>query len=57
MLEKTQCRDCLIPDQDTRDKYTSSWLDDQKKDPQKALDDIEFEEAFWENERYYYCVA
>lgn len=57
MLESTQCRDCFVPDQNTSKKYSPTWLDAQKKDPQKAVDDIAFEQAFWENKDYYYCVA
>lgn len=57
MLESVQCRDCLIPDQKTKQTYTADWLATQKKNPQIALDDILFEQASFENKNYYYCVA
>ncbi len=56
-LEQAQCRDCLVPPMDMKEKYVSSRLEQQQKDPQKALDDISVGEAWWENKSYYYCVA
>ena len=56
-LEQAQCRDCLVPPLDMKEKYVSSRLAQQQKDPQKALDDITVGEAWRENKSYYYCVA
>ena len=56
-LEQAQCRDCLVPPMDMKEKYVRSRLEQQQKDPQKALDDITVGETWWENKSYYYCVA
>lgn len=57
MLEQAQCHDCLVPSQEMKETYTTWWLEQQKKDPQKAIDDISFQQASREDANYYYCVA
>lgn len=56
-LEQAQCRDCLVPAEEVKQRFDTTRLEAQKKDPLKAVDDIMFEQAFWENDDYYYCVA
>jgi len=57
ILQQAQCRDCLVPTSEATSLYTNDRLDKQKNDPQKAIDDISFENALWQDNDYYYCVA
>jgi hypothetical protein len=41
-VESLQCRDCLVPEQQTRDYYNIQRFSGQKNDPQFALDDINY---------------
>lgn len=41
-VESLQCRDCLVPDKQTREYYNQQRFSEQKNDPQFALDDISY---------------
>ncbi len=57
LLQSVVCEDCLQPSDAVRNRFSEIWLEQIKRNPQFALDDIFVDSTLYQDIDYYYCVA
>lgn len=57
LMSAIECFDCINPSQTTKNKYTDVFWNNFLTIPGKNFLDIKYEEAIYNDESYYYCVA
>ncbi|MFA6256352.1 MAG: thrombospondin type 3 repeat-containing protein [Candidatus Absconditabacterales bacterium] len=57
LLNITECKDCINPNQDMLNKYVQNFWSTFTATPGKDFSDISFGGGLYNNASYYYCVA
>ncbi len=57
LLNAAECKDCVLPNDDFRQKYSNLFRQTFIKEPGRDFADVLYREAFYNKKSYYYCVA